>query len=231
MSSNRISAADNEYTEGQVMLTGAKLCELIGPRSMAKTPLSAASRPDPGGLPAPGGSGRFCALRRGGRPMWAPYPLPLAPEPAASETPIPHAFWPSRPAAGKSAARGARMQRLLDQSAVACRARGAAFFWLLAGFPRGPMAPFPARGSRARRRAAPLLLQSPVVRLESYVTCAPARERAACRAFSSLFLMGIREVRAQSIEVIAPKTLTYLLTYTSGCMAAHWRGVRGVNIW
>ena len=169
------------------------------PAQQGQTPLSAASRPDPGGLTAPGGSGRFCALRRGGRPMWAPYPLPLAPEPAASETPIPHAFWPSRPAAGKSAARGARMQRLLDQSAVACRARGAAFFWLLAGFPRGPMAPFPARprGSRARRRAAPLLLQSPVVRLESYVTRAPARERGACRAFSSLFLMGIREVRAQ----------------------------------
>ena len=97
--------------------------------------------------------------------MWAPYPLPLAPEPAASETPIPQAFWPSRPAAGKSAARGARMQRLLDQSAVACRARGAAFFWLLAGFPRGPMAPFPARGSRARRRAAP----------SASVTCRAAR--------------------------------------------------------
>ena len=44
MSSNRISAADNEYTEGQVMLTGAKLCELIGPRSMAKRP----SRQRPG---------------------------------------------------------------------------------------------------------------------------------------------------------------------------------------
>ena len=50
MSSNRISAADNEYTEGQVMLTGAKLCELIGPRSMAKTPLSAASRLCPGAM-------------------------------------------------------------------------------------------------------------------------------------------------------------------------------------
>ena len=78
--------------------------------------------------------------------MWAPYPLPLAPEPAASETPIPHAFWPSRPAAGKSAARGARMQRLLDQSAVACRARGAAFFWLLAGFPMGPGGSLPRKG-------------------------------------------------------------------------------------
>ena len=97
MSSNRISAADNEYTEGQVMLTGAKLCELIGPRSMAKTPLSGASRPDPGGLPAPGGSGRFCALRRGGRPMWAPHPLPLAPKPAASETPIYTRFGPPGP--------------------------------------------------------------------------------------------------------------------------------------
>jgi len=32
VSSNRISAADNDYTEGQVMLTGAKLRELIGPR-------------------------------------------------------------------------------------------------------------------------------------------------------------------------------------------------------
>jgi hypothetical protein len=32
ISSNRISAADTDYTEGQVMLTGAKLSELIGPR-------------------------------------------------------------------------------------------------------------------------------------------------------------------------------------------------------
>ena len=110
------------------------------------------------------------------------------------------------------------MQRLLDQSAVACRARGAAFFWLLAGFPRGPMAPFPARGSRARRRAAPLLLQSPVVRLESYVTCAPAPERGAYRAFSSLFLMGIREVRAQSIEVIAPKFPKRLHSYSTSVL-------------
>ena len=78
--------------------------------------------------------------------MWAPYPLPLAPEPAASETPIPHAFWPSRPTAGKSAARGARMQRLLDQSAVACRARGAAFFRLIAGFARGPGGSLPRKG-------------------------------------------------------------------------------------
>jgi hypothetical protein len=38
VSSNRISAADTDYSEGQVMLTGAKLRELIGPRSMAKRP-------------------------------------------------------------------------------------------------------------------------------------------------------------------------------------------------
>ena len=61
VSSNRISAADNEYTEGQVMLTGAKLRQLVGPRSMATRP----SRQCPGSRPsappwsAPGGSGRF----------------------------------------------------------------------------------------------------------------------------------------------------------------------------
>ena len=78
-----------------------------------------------------------------------------------------HAFWPSRPAAGKSAARGARMQRLLDQSAVACRARGAAFFWLIAGFARGPGGSLPRKGLARSPGAAPLLLsgQSPVVRL------------------------------------------------------------------
>ena len=161
------------------------------PAQHGQTPLSAASRPDPGGLPAPGGSGRFCALRRGGRPIWAPHPLPLAPEPAASETPIPHAFWPSRPAAGKSAARGARMQRLLDQSAVACRARGAAFFWLLAGFARGPVAPFPARGSRVRRRAAPLLLASHLSWSRAATSRRPARARGACRAFSSSVRWGL----------------------------------------
>ena len=60
MSSNRISAADNEYTEGQVMLTGAKLCELIGPRSMAKRP----SRQRPGFAPAPPRPGRLWAALR-----------------------------------------------------------------------------------------------------------------------------------------------------------------------
>ena len=49
VSSNRISAADNDYTEGQVMLTGAKLRELIGPHSMAKRP----SQQCPGSAPAP----------------------------------------------------------------------------------------------------------------------------------------------------------------------------------
>ena len=53
MSSNRISAADNEYTEGQVMLTGAKLCELIGPRSMAKNAPLGSVQARPGRLPAP----------------------------------------------------------------------------------------------------------------------------------------------------------------------------------
>jgi len=62
VSSNRISAADTDYSEGQVMLTGAKLRELIGPRSMAKRP----SRQCPSSAPAPprpdvpGGSGRPC---------------------------------------------------------------------------------------------------------------------------------------------------------------------------
>ena len=81
VSSNRISAADNDYTEGQVMLTGAKLRELIGPHSMAKRP----SQQCPGSAPAPprprrawrlwaalGGSGRFCAPRRRGRPIGRP---------------------------------------------------------------------------------------------------------------------------------------------------------------
>ena len=157
------------------------------PAQHGQTPLSAASRPDPGGLPAPGGSGRFCALRRGGRPMWAPYPLPLAPEPAASETPIPHAFWPSRPAAGKSAARGARMQRLLDQSAVACRARGAAFSGCSPASRGARWLPSP-QGARALAGVQLLLLQSPVVRLRHLRPS--ARERRS-RAFSSSVRWGL----------------------------------------
>ena len=58
VSSNRISAADNDYTEGQVMLTGAKLRELIGPRSMAKR----RSRQCPDSAPAPPRPGRAWRL-------------------------------------------------------------------------------------------------------------------------------------------------------------------------
>ena len=58
VSSNRISAADTDYSEGQVMLTGAKLRELIGPRSMAKRP----SRQCPSSAPAPPRPGRAWRL-------------------------------------------------------------------------------------------------------------------------------------------------------------------------
>ena len=58
ISSNRISAADSDYTEGQVMLTGAKLRELIGPRSMAKR----RSRQCPDSAPAPPRPGRAWRL-------------------------------------------------------------------------------------------------------------------------------------------------------------------------
>lgn len=102
VSSNRISAADNDYTEGQVMLTGAKLRELIGPRSMAKRP----SQQCPGSAPAPPRPGRawrlYAVLRsQARRPAhWAPQLLPRVPEPAASKAAdslIPPPFGPPGP--------------------------------------------------------------------------------------------------------------------------------------
>ena len=65
------------------------------------------------------------------------------------------------------------MQRLLDQSAVACRARRAAFFWLLAGFPMGPGGSLPRKGLARSPGAAPLLLASHLSC--GYVTCAVSK--------------------------------------------------------
>jgi len=98
MSSNRISAADNEYNEGQVMLTGAKLCELIGPRSMAKRP----SRQRPGPARAPPRPGRLWAVLR----SQARRPAPMG---------------------ARSSASGARASRLRDADStrvLALQARG-----------------------------------------------------------------------------------------------------------
>ena len=119
ISSNRISAADSDYTEGQVMLTGAKLRELIGPRSMAKrrSRQCAESAPAP---PRPGHAWRlWAALHSQATGSASCLGRPSQPPPVAVST----AVWPSRPAASASAARGARLQRLPDQGAVEPGAR------------------------------------------------------------------------------------------------------------
>ena len=76
------------------------------------------------------------------------------------------------------------MQRLLDQSAVACRARGAAFFWLLAGFARGPGGSLPRKGL-ARSPACSSFCFSHLSC--GYVTCAPARARGAAVLLALFF--------------------------------------------